>query len=334
MVGMRFVVVADPLPSLNASSDTTVGLIRAAHARGHHVWTTTARALTAAHGRARARCERVEPTPADGAAGSSWYITTESRQLWLDEADVVLMRTDPPVDASYLTATLVLDLVDTRRTAIVNDPRGLRAFHEKLAMLAFSELVPPTLVTADESAIYRFARQHGKAVLKPIDGYQGHGVVLLDPVDPNLRSLAELTTDRGRRPVIVQPYLPEVSDGNKRVFVLDGEPKAAVWRYPADGDFRIGNPTALAPITDRDRHICRQLRPMLRRHGLRVAGLDVIGEHLIEVNVTSPGALGKADALLGTNLCAQIIDALTTPTRPQERPCPQPSSASASSAHW
>ena len=331
---MRFIVVADPLPTLDGTVDTTVGLIRAAHDRGHDVWTTTTTDLMATRGRAGARCEHIEPVAADDAACPCWYLTTGSRVLWLDEADVILIRTDPPIDPTYLAGTLVLDLVDTRRTAIVNDPRGLRACHEKLAVLPLTDLVPPTLVTADQSSIERFARRHGRAVLKPVDGHQGRGVLVLDPADPNMRSLLELSTDRGRRLVVVQPYLPEVTDGNKRVFVLDGEPTAAVWRYPADGDFRIGNPASLAPVTDRDREICDRIRPMLHQHGLRMAGLDVIGPYLIEMNVTSPGALGKADALLGTNLCVQVIDALTSPTTSEERPCPQPSSASVFSAPW
>jgi glutathione synthase len=222
--------------------------------------------------------------------------------------DAVVMRTDPPLDDAYVQATLVLDLVDPSRTAMINDPRGLRVCSEHMLPLQFPDLVPPTVVSSDTATITAFLDTHGTCVLKPVDGFAGRGVLRLHVHDPNVDSLIELATSRGRSKVIVQRYLPEVRDGNKRLFVLDGEPQAAIYRYPVDGDFRIGDPTGAAPITGRDREICRRLAPVLARYGLRVAGLDVIGTRLIEVNVTSPGALRKADALLGTRLCRDVID--------------------------
>jgi len=313
---MRVAFVIDALDSLDPSIDTSVGLMHAVQDRGLEVWATDALSISVIDGRARARARRVALAPSVRANGHRWTVpepwcaVDTSVNVWLDEMGAVFMRTDPPVDETYLNATFVLDLVDRTRTAMVNDPRGLRAYNEKLYALRFTDLVPQTIVTADAAIILGFVADHGRAVVKPIDGYAGHGVLQLVEGDPNLRSLIEVSTRDGRRAVVVQRYLEEVTDGNKRLFVLDGVPTAAVFRYPADGDFRIGNPTAEAPITDRDREICSRLAPSLARHGLRMVGLDVIGPWLIEVNVTSPGALRKADALLGTTLCADLVDAV------------------------
>ena len=156
--------------------------------------------------------------------------------------------------------------------------------------------------------------RNGTAVVKPVDGFSGRGVLRLDRHDPNLASLLEICTAGGTRAVVVQRYLREVAEGNKRIFVIAGEPVGAVFRYPAAGDFRIGNPSAEAPITARDREICTRLAPLLRDNGIHLAGLDVIGPYLIEVNVTSVGALRKADALLGWTLCADLLDSVLSAT--------------------
>jgi len=239
-----------------------------------------------------------------------WYTATEPQHVWLDEMAAVFMRTEPPVNQTYLTATLILDLIDPARTPVINDPRGLRACSEHLLGLRFRDLCPPTIVTADECTIQAFLAEHGVAVVKPADGFSGREVLRLDRHDPNLGSLIEISTRAGARAVVVQRFQCEVSAGNKRIFVVAGEPAGAVYRFPQEGDFRIGNPAAQAPVTARDREICARLAPTLRRHGIHLAGLDVIGAYLIEVNVTSVGALRKADALLGWTLCADLIDSV------------------------
>jgi glutathione synthase len=311
---MRTAFVADPLESLDASIDTSVGLMHAAQDRGAEVWVTEARLLEAVGGRARALARRVRLAPSrplDGhrwTVADPWFTASEPQHVWLDETAAVFMRTEPPVDATFSTATLILDLVDPTRTAMVNDPRGLRVCSEHGFPLRFPDLVPPTVVTADPRTIRSFLAEHRVAVVKPVDGFAGRGVLRLDRHDPNLASLIEICTGNGARAVIVQRFQREVAAGNKRVFVIAGEPVGAVYRFPAAGDFRIGNPSAEAPVTARDREICARLAPALRRYGIRLAGLDVIGPHLIEVNVTSVGALRKADALLGWTLCADLLD--------------------------
>jgi glutathione synthase len=299
---MKTVIVADPLASLDPAVDTTLGLMAAAMACGSEVWATTASDLEVHDGRPYAHAYQV---------GARFDIG-ERERIPLDDADAVFMRTDPPVDQSYLNATLVLDLVDPVRTAMVNDPRGLRRANEKLYALQWPDLVPSTVVSSRLATIAEFVAAHGVAVAKPIDGYAGHGVVRLSAGDPNLPSLVEILTGNGRLAVVVQEFLPEVTDGNKRIFVLDGDPVAAVYRFPVGGDFRIGNPAAAAPLTSRDREICDRLAPALARDGLRMVGLDVIGRHLIEVNVTSPGALKKADVLLGWGLCRDLVEHVLT----------------------
>jgi len=315
--------VVDPLNSLDAAIDTSVGLMHAVQERGGEVWVTEARLLEAVNGRARAWSRRIALAPSQpvGAhrwsVADPWFTTSAPRHLWLDEMAAVFIRTEPPLDETFTTATLILDLIDPTRTAMINDPRGIRLCSEHLYPLHFGDLIPPTIVTADPNSIRAFLLEHRVAVLKPVDGCGGRGVLRLDRHDPNLSSLIELATGNGARPVIVQRFLREVTDGNKRVFVVDGQPVGAVYRYPAAGDFRIGNPSAEAPVTTRDREICARLAPTLRQYGIRMAGLDVIGPYLIEVNVTSVGALRKADALLGWTLCADLVADVLNPT--QER---------------
>jgi len=313
---MRIAFVTDPLDGLDPSIDTSVGLMHAAADRDAEVWVTHAHLLEAAHGRARALARRVRLAPSRPAGGhcwtvpEQWYTETELQPVWLDEMAAVFMRTEPPVDQTYLTATYVLDLIDPARTAIVNDPRGLRECSEHLLGLRFPDLCPPTIVTADGRTIRAFLSEYGIAVLKPTDGFSGREVLRLGQHDPNLESLIEISTRAGTRAVVIQQYQREVSAGNKRIFVVAGEPAGAVYRFPQAGDFRIGNPAAQAPVTARDQEICSRLAPTLRGHGIHLAGLDVIGPYLIEVNVTSVGALRKADALLGWTLCADLIDSV------------------------
>jgi glutathione synthase len=320
---MRIAFVADPLESLDAAVDTTVGLMHAAQDRGAEVWAAETGQLEAVNGRARALARRVRLAPSRPAGGhlwaipDPWFTATAPTRVWLDDMAAVFLRTEPPLDHAYTTATFILDLVDPVRTALVNDPRGVRVCSEHLLPLRFPDLIPPTLVTSDPSAIRSFLIQHGAAVVKPVDGFSGRGVLRLDRHDPNLASLLEISTAAGTRAVVVQRFLREVATGNKRVFVIGGDPVGAVYRYPAAGDFRIGNPTAEAPITARDREICTQLAPVLRGHGIHLAGLDVIGPYLIEVNVTSVGALRKADALLGWTLCADLLDSVLS--APEQR---------------
>ncbi|NUR97979.1 MAG: glutathione synthase, partial [Kribbellaceae bacterium] len=219
---------------------------------------------------------------------------------------VVHLRIDPPVDARYLHTTYLLDHAGTR---VINHPEGIRALHEKLVALRFPDLCPPTYVGTDPRALRAFVAQVGAAVVKPVDGFAGHGVWLVYD-DPGALSLLESATYGGRQQVIAQQYLPAVAQGNKRLFLLDGELVGAVIRRPAVGDFRIGPPVAAAEIDEHDLAIVAALGPELRKHGLAIAGVDVIDGRLIEVNVTCPGGMHKTDALLGTQISHTIVSHL------------------------
>lgn len=310
---MRTLFVVDPLVGLDASIDTSIGLMHAAQELGVEVWVAEARDLEAVDGRAVAQARQLKLAPSVRTGGirwtvpDPWYDAGPVEALRLAETEAVFVRTEPPVDLDYLAATYVLDLVDPRRTALVNAPGGLRACSEHLTGLAFPDLVPPTLVTARAEAIRAFLDEHGAVVVKPVDGFSGRGVFLLRRDDPNLASIVDTATFRSTRSVIVQPYLADVEAGNKRIFLVDGVAVGATLRHPVTGDFRIASPDAPAELTLRDLEIVDRLAPALRHHGLRCVGLDVIGDHLIEVNVTSPGALRKADALLGTTYCIDLV---------------------------
>jgi len=218
----------------------------------------------------------------------------------------VHLRIDPPVDARYLHATYLLDLVDAAGVPVTNRPAGIRALHEKLVALRFPELCPETLVSADPDELRAFVARVGTAVVKPVDGFAGRDVWLLRDDDTATALVGSATAD-GRRHVIAQTYLADVRDGNKRLFLLDGELVGAVLRRPEAGDFRIGLPCAAAAPDAADARIVAALGPLLREHGVTVAGLDVIAGRLIEVNVTCPGGMHKTDALLGTDLSGAIV---------------------------
>lgn len=322
---MKTLFVVDPLDGLDASLDTSIGLMHAAQELGIEVWAAEARHLEVVDGRAlaRARALKLAPsTPADGCrwtVPTPWYDAGPAEQLRLDDVAAVFMRLEPPVDLDFLAATHVLDLVETSptdetRPAMVNSPKGLRSCSEHLLGLSFPDLVPPTVVTANGETIKGFMAEHERIVVKPVDGFSGRGVFLLSQRDPNLASVIETSTRSGTRAVVVQPYLPEVEAGNKRIYVLDGVAVGASIRHPVPGDFRIVSPDGPAGLTDRDLEIVERLAPTLKANGLRCVGLDVIGDHLIEVNVTSPGALRKADALLGTTYCADLVSHVLTHT--------------------
>ncbi|HET9419939.1 MAG TPA: glutathione synthase [Nocardioides sp.] len=322
MTGALFVV--DPLDGLDAGIDSSVGLMAATQDLGAEVWVCEPEDLALCTGRLRARARRItlRPRTARGdhrwIVDPTWYDEAERRALDVPaEIDVVFLRPDPPVDPRYLRTTYLLDVAAAGGVRVVNDPAGVRQVQEKLFPLRFPDLCPDTIVTADADDLRAFLDRHGAAVVKPVDGFSGIDVWLLRADDPNVPSLVESATGRGRRQVLLQQYLPAVAGGNKRLFVLDGEIIGAVDRLPTPDDFRIGPPSVTADPDARDRAIVAALAPALARHGIALAGLDVIDGRLIEVNVTCPGGMHKTDALLGTDLSGGIVRRLIA------HPCPE-----------
>jgi glutathione synthase len=229
----------------------------------------------------------------------------------LSEFDVVLMRQDPPFDMAYITATYFLERIHPK-TLVVNNPMEVRNAPEKLLVTEFPGLQPPTLITGDAEAIRDFKDRHGDVVLKPLYGGAGSGVVRLLPGDPNLDALLELHALIGRDPVIIQKFIPAVSKGDKRVLIVDGEPVGAINRIPAEGQVRSnmarGGRAAAVELTERDREICRIIGPELRRRGLLFVGIDVIGDYLTEINVTSPTGAQQLKRFSGADAAVALWD--------------------------
>ncbi|MEM9505172.1 MAG: glutathione synthase [Cyanobacteria bacterium P01_E01_bin.43] len=313
---MKVAFIIDPIHRLDAGHDTSVALMEAAQAAGHEVWITQAEWLGVEAGKAMARLQPVTLKPVTlgddrWVAVPDWYSLGEQVYQPLETMDVVMMRTDPPVTIPYLYTTYVLDYVDPARTLVMNSPQGLRAANEKMYALQFTEAIPETIVSGDKAVILETVERWGRAVLKPLGGKAGEGILFLEKGDRNLNSMIEISTLRGQEPVMVQTYLPEAKDGDKRIILLDGEPIGAVNRIPTGNEFRgnmaVGGRVASVPITNRDRDISRQLAPVLRRHGLVFVGIDIIGGYLTEVNVTSPTGVREIDRLESVNLGQQVM---------------------------
>jgi glutathione synthase len=291
--------------------------MEAAQELGHEVWVTEAHLLSVADGKAWAIAYPVQLRPVQLVEGrwvaeQPWFKLGDRQLLALEEMDAVLMRTDPPVDIPYLYATYILDYIDPAKTLVINSPQGLRTANEKMYALQFTEAIPKTIVSLDKQIIRQFVEQQGAAVIKPLGGKAGEGILLIEPGDRNFNSLIEISTQQGKMPVMVQAFLPAAKEGDKRIILLDGEPIGAVNRIPTGSDFRgnmaVGGRVAQVEITERDRQICAQLAPSLRQDGLFFVGIDVIGGYLTEVNVTSPTGIREIDRLDGVRLGTNVIE--------------------------
>ncbi|MFB2935886.1 glutathione synthase [Aerosakkonemataceae cyanobacterium BLCC-F154] len=313
---MKFAFIIDPIQKLDPGHDTSVALMEAAQQLGHEVWITQAESLSVVNGQAWAVLQRVQLTPVQLVDGrwlipQPWFELGESIFQALESMDAVLMRTDPPVTIPYLYATYILDYINPEKTLVINSPQGIRAANEKMYALQFTEVIPETIVTPDKLVIRQFVERKGAAVVKPLGGKAGEGILFLEPGDRNFNSLIELSTLQGRIPIMVQEYLPAAKEGDKRIILLNGEPIGAVNRVPTGKEFRgnmaVGGQAVVTEITDREREICAQVAPVLQKDGLIFVGLDVIGGYLTEVNVTSPTGIREIDRLSGTQLGYQVI---------------------------
>ncbi len=304
----RFLFVMDPLERILPDRDTTFVFMLEAQARGVDVYTCTVEQLFARGSDAYAQARRTivsrEGEP---------FRRFEERVEPLHFYDAVFMRKDPPFDQSYLFATYLLSLVNPERTFVLNNPRGLREANEKLYALYFPTLIPPTMVTSDIQRIKEFIReQGGTAIIKPLDCCGGSGVFLAAASDRNLNALLELMTQEGHRYLMVQRYLPEARQGDKRILLLDGEPIGAILRVPRPdehrGNIHAGGTVVATEITPRDHEIVSTLAPRLRADGLYFVGIDVIGGYLTEVNVTSPTGIQEYNRIHRTRIEAAVID--------------------------
>jgi glutathione synthase len=299
----------DPISAVNIAADSTFRLGLEAQARGHRLFFYTPDRLSLRDGRVLARGNWITLRRVVGDHVS----LSEEAEVDLADLDVVWLRQDPPFDMGYITTTHVLDVLKGR-TLVVNDPFWVRNCPEKLLVLQFPDLTPPTLVTRDLAAVRAFRAQHGRVIVKPLYGNGGAGVFRLDAGDPNLAALHEMFTAAAREPYVVQAFLPAVEKGDKRIILVDGEVIGAINRVPLPGETRSnmhagGRPEPVG-LTDRDRAICAAIGPTLREKGQVFVGIDVIGDWLTEINVTSPTGLQELERFDGVNGAARIWEAV------------------------
>jgi glutathione synthase len=308
-MALTVAIQMDPIEKIDIGGDSTFALALEAQARGHSLLYYGPRDLTFRDGIVSAV---VRPLQVRAARGNHFTLG-ELQRLDLAKTDVVLMRQDPPFDMAYITATHILERLQPK-TLVVNDPAHVRNAPEKLFVTEFKDLMPPTLITSDRAEIASFRAEHRDIILKPLYGNGGAGVFRVRPDDENLGALLEMFTAFYREPVIVQRYVPEVRQGDKRIILVDGEFAGAINRVPAAGEARsnmhVGGRPEATTLTVREKHICAALGPELKRRGLIFTGIDVIGDYLTEINVTSPTGIQEVRRFGGADIAALIWDAI------------------------
>jgi len=309
-MSLTVAVQMDPIERINIGGDSTFALMLKAEERGYTLYHYLADQLSWRDGRVIAHAR---PVSVRAVAGDH-YTLGEARNIDLgSDVDVVLMRQDPPFDIGYITATHLLEMLDGE-TLVVNNPREVRNAPEKLFVTQFADLMPPTLITRRLEEVLAFRRRHGAIVVKPLHGNAGAAVFKLGEDDGNLPALVELFSNVWREPFMVQRFLPRVSEGDKRIVLVDGKVAGAINRLPKAGEIRsnlaAGGNAAQTALTAREEEICARLGPELKRRGLLFVGIDVIDGHLTEINVTSPTGIVAIDRFNGTDTAGMIWDAI------------------------
>ncbi len=299
---MKTAFIIDPLHLIKPDHDSSVALMEASFRREHQVFVIQVEDIFFSQGKTRGILKKLEMRP----GCQPWCNILETVELPLSEMQAVWMRKDPPVDMNYIYATQLLDLLPAHKTLVLNRPSALRAYNEKLSILPFPNLIPRTIVSANKEKIIDFVSQEKETVIKPLAGKGGVGVFLLRWDDPNLMSLVQHSTNMGQTPVMVQEYLPDAENGDKRIILLDGQPLGAIVRKAGSNDFRgnvdSGGQAFPAGINDAEMDLCRQLGLVFKREGIYFAGIDVIGEKLTEINLTSPTMLREISQENGVSL--------------------------------
>jgi len=303
-------IIMDPIGGIKPAKDSSFAMMLAARRRGWTIHYMQQRDLYSDGHTSRARSAII--APADDAA--RWYEVLSRQDIQLSSLDVILMRKDPPYDIEYITTTWLLDQAEREGCLVVNRPSSLRDANEKLFITRFPQCCAPVLVSRESERLRAFTGQHGDVVLKPLDSMGGHSIFRVRPDDPNLSVIIELMTDRDRRTIMAQKFIPEIRAGDKRILLVDGEAVPyALARIPAQGEFR-GNLVAGATgvgveLGDRDRWICGQVAPVLKNMGILFAGIDVIGDYLSEINITSPTCIRELDGLFDLDIASRLLDA-------------------------
>ncbi|WP_135081209.1 glutathione synthase [Terasakiella sp. SH-1] len=309
-MSLRVAIQMDPIDSIDINGDSTFVLGLEAQKRGHALYHYLPQDLTMVDGRVVAYAHPMTLQREQ----NNHYEFGEGRWIdLLDDVDVVLMRQDPPFDMAYITATHLLEHVHPQ-TLVVNNPAEVRNAPEKLFVTKFADLMPPTLITCNKEQIDAFREKHKDIIVKPLFGNGGAGVFHIKPGDENLNSLIEMFSELYREPVMVQAYLPDVRKGDKRIILVDGKPAGAVNRIPAEGEARsnlhVGGQAAKTDLTPREQEICERIGPDLKARGMIFVGIDVIGDYLTEINVTSPTGIQEINRFNGACLEGDIWDAI------------------------
>jgi glutathione synthase len=309
--GVDIIVVMDPIGSIKIAKDSTFAMLLEGQRRGHRLWYVRPGGLAVSGGRAQATVAALAVK--DDPAG--WYELGDWTHWTFGPGQIVLMRKDPPVDPDYVNDTQILGLAQRAGALVVNDPQGLRDMNEKLAALEFPQCIPATLVSRDAAQIKAFVAEHGDTVLKVLDGMGGRSIFRARTGDPNTNVILETLTEGGQRLAMAQRYIPEINEGDKRILLIDGVPvDYCLARIPQGDEFRgnlaAGGKGRGQPLSDRDRWIAAQVGPELRRRGMVFVGLDVIGDYLTEVNVTSPTCIRELDAQFGLNIAGLLFDCI------------------------
>jgi glutathione synthase len=314
---MHFALIIDPLESLKPSKDSSIAIMRAAAERGHTLSTIAAGSLLL-----REECVfgRAQQLHMASRSSSQWCTPQDEHLVALRDFDAVLMRQDPPFDLEYLYSTHLLELAENQGALVFNSPSALRDHNEKLAATRFSQYTPATLVGRDARYFREFLAEHRDVIVKPLDGMGGSSIFRIREGDPNTSVIIETITQQGTQTVMAQAYLPEIVDGDKRVLVVDGEPAPySLARIPAAGETRgnlaAGGRGEARPLTDRDREIALEVGAYARTQGLLLVGLDIIGAHLTEVNVTSPTCMVEIRDQTGFDVAEQLVVALEKKVR-------------------
>jgi glutathione synthase len=308
---MRILVIADPLDEFKTYKDSTFAMMTEAAARGHALFACLQQDLLLSSGRVHVWARQVTLTPGAG----NWYAAGDARREPVRDFDAVIMRKDPPFDMEYFYSTHLLERAATEGARVFNDPQAIRNHNEKLAIGEFPQFTAPTLVSRREDELRAFVAEHDMAVFKPLDGMGGTGIFRVSRVEPNLSVIIETLTDMGCRTIMAQKYLPAIVDGDKRVLVIGGKPVPyCLARIPKAGETRgnlaAGGTGVARELSVDDRRIAEALGPVLAARGLLLVGLDVIGDRLTEINVTSPTCFQEITAQTGFNVAGMFIDAL------------------------
>ncbi len=305
----RLGIVMDPLEAVKPSKDTSLAMMLEAQRRGWLLWYMRQGDLVLRDGQVSAWMRRIEVCDSD----TQWFEVQEEIEAPLHELDCLLMRKDPPFDIDYIYTTHLLSVAERAGLLVYNRPRSLRDYNEKLATSLFPQCCVPTLVSSKQDMIRDFLVEHGDIIIKPLSAMGGASVFRVGVGDPNIGVIIETLTDYGTRLAMVQRYIAEITEGDKRILMIDGSPVPyALARIPDPGETRAnlaaGGHGVARKLTERDRWICAELGPWLRREGLMFVGLDVIGDYLTEINVTSPTCVREIDRQCGINVCATLFD--------------------------